>query len=35
MMEIRVKCPEHAMEDVNEILAKREPAREEYRRMHA
>ena len=34
MMEIRVKCPEHAMEDVNEILAKREPARDEYRRRH-
>lgn len=35
MMEIRVKCPVHAIDDVNEILAKREPARDEYRRMHA
>lgn len=35
LMELQVKCPECAIDDVNEIIAKRKTAREEYRRMHA
>lgn len=35
LMELQMKCPEYLVEDVNEIIAKRKPAREEYRRTHA
>ena len=35
LMELQVKCPECAIDDVNEIIEKRKPAREEYRRTHA
>ena len=35
LMELQVKCPNCAIDDVNEIIAKRKPARDEYRRMHA
>jgi hypothetical protein len=35
LLELQMKCPECAIEDVNEIIAKRKSARDEYRRMHA
>ena len=35
LMELQVKCPNCAIDDVNEIIAKRKSARDEYRRMHA
>ena len=35
LMELQVKCPNCAIDDVNEIIEKRKPARDEYRRMHA
>ena len=35
LMELQVKCPNCAIDDVNEIIEKRKPAREEYRRTHA
>ena len=35
LLELQVKCPECAIDDVNEIIEKRKPARDEYRRMHA
>lgn len=35
LMELQVKCPEYAIEDANEIIAERKPARDEYRRTHA
>jgi len=35
LMELQVKCPEYLIDEVNEIIAKRKPAREEYRRTHA
>lgn len=35
LMGLQMKCPDCAIDDVNEIIAKRKPAREEYRRMHA
>lgn len=35
LMELQVKCPNCIIDDVNEIIEKRKPAREEYRRTHA
>lgn len=35
LMELQVKCPNCVIDDVNEIIEKRKPAREEYRRTHA
>lgn len=35
LLELQMKCPECAIENVNEIIAKRKSARDEYRRMHA